>query len=166
MNAIRELIPQKSEKDLDQLLPAALSIWNDPKNLKYLSFTLIPFSEEQFRQWMSNHLDQGMRYFVEVDTEDNILGVSILKLDAAIGFELYGLAVHSDKQHQGIGKRLADHAVSFAKSLQYHSVEVSVFSDNVPMLRLMIGKGFIPIQIRHRARADGGDILVLCKQLP
>ena len=127
---IREFIPQKSEKDLNQLLPAVLSIWNAPRNLKFLSFTLIPFAKEQFRQWMLNHLEQKIRYFTETDPKENIHGISILKVDPAVGFELFGLAVHPEKQSLGIGRHLIDHAVALAASLHYRSIEVSVFADN------------------------------------
>jgi ribosomal protein S18 acetylase RimI-like enzyme len=165
MSIIRELIPQKSENDFSQLLPAILSIWNDTKNLKYLTFTLIPFSEEQFRQWLEHHLDNGIRFFAEVDESENILGISVLKIDQVMGFELFGLAVRPESQNQGIGKRLADHTVSLAKSLQYNSIEVSVFADNPRMLRLMIANGFVPIKMQHHMRSDGGDIVILRKHL-
>jgi RimJ/RimL family protein N-acetyltransferase len=165
MSVICELIPQKSEKDFNQLLPAILSIWNDPKNLKYLSFTLTPFSEEQFRQWLSDHLENGIRFFAETDEADDIQGISVLKIDQVIGFELFGLAVRPEKQNQGTGKRLTESAISLAKSLHYNSLEVSVFADNPRMLRLMIGNGFIPIKIQHRMRSDGGDMVTLRKPL-
>jgi ribosomal protein S18 acetylase RimI-like enzyme len=165
MSIIREFVPQDSEKDFNQLLPAILSIWNDPKNLRYLSFTLITFSEEQFRQWLEHHIDNGIKFFAEVDESESIQGISVLKIDQVIGFELFGLAVRPERQNQGIGKRLVDHTVALAISQQFNSVEVSVFADNPRMLRLMIANGFVPIKIQHHMRCDGGDIVVLRKRL-
>ncbi|MDY6933126.1 MAG: hypothetical protein SVZ03_02755 [Spirochaetota bacterium] len=37
---IMEFVPETNEVDMKKLLSAFLTIWNDPQNLKYLSFTL------------------------------------------------------------------------------------------------------------------------------
>ncbi len=49
------------------------------------------------------------------------------------------------------------HAVELAQERGYQAVETSVFADNRPMLRLVIGLGFIPVGMTHHARADGAD---------
>jgi ribosomal protein S18 acetylase RimI-like enzyme len=43
----------------------------------------------------------------------------------------------------------------------YRAVDVTVFADNAPMLRLLLGLGFIPVRIKHHLRADGGDLVYL-----
>ena len=43
---IREFVPGKNKNDFEQLLPVFLLIWNNPENLKFLSFTQKVFEEE------------------------------------------------------------------------------------------------------------------------
>jgi hypothetical protein len=79
MYRIIDLIPQNSEEDYNKILPAFLSIWNNPENNKYLSLTLQQFTEGITGYWFKNHLDLGGRYFAAVDDKNDILGFQLLK---------------------------------------------------------------------------------------
>jgi len=160
---ILEFVPQTNEQDMNQLLPAFLEIWNDPENLKYLSLTLRPFEEETVRSWFSMHISGGGRYFCAVDTGRNIVEISATRLDPIKGFEVIGVGVLPSRKRQGIGTMLMKHLVQLAKTSGFQSVEVNVLADNVIMLRLLLGLGFIPIRMEHSKRTDGADLVFLRK---
>ena len=162
---ILEFVPETNEEDMNQLLPAFLRIWNDPENLKYLSLTLRPFEEETVRSWFSTHISGGGRYFCAVDTDRNIVGISATRLDPINGFEIIGVGVLPAAKHQGIGTMLIENLIQVANTSRFQSVEVNVLADNVSMLRLLLGLGFVPIRMEHSKRADGADLVFLRKAL-
>ena len=163
---IREFIPQTSPADRDCLLPAFLSIWNDPHHLRFLSLSLRPFSEARVRSWFDVHLDQGGRYFAAVDGRDRILGIALVKMEPTVGFEIMGLGVASDVQRRGIGRRLISHCEELAVGDAYRAVQVAVFADNPAMLCLLLTAGYIPVRMEAHIRADLADMVVLRRLLP
>jgi len=162
---ILEFVPETNDEHMNELLPAFLAIWNDPENLKYLSLTLRPFEEETVRSWFSMHISGGGRYFCAVDTGRNIAGISAIRLDPINGFEVMGVGVLPPSKRQGIGTMLMKHLAQLAKTSGFQSIEVNVLADNVIMLRLLLGLGFIPIRMEHSKRADGADLVFLRKVL-
>ena len=162
--AIREFVPQTSAADGDRLLPAFLAIWNHPDNLRFLSLSLRPFDESQLRSWFAIHLDQGGRYFVASDG-GGILGISLVKVDPTVGFEIMGLGVAPAAKRRGIGRALVENAEQVAAGDGYRAVQVAVFADNAAMLCLLLNAGFLPIRIDPHARADMADMVVLRKPL-
>ena len=54
---------------------------------------------------------------------------------------------------------------SWALQEGYQAVELKVFADNATMLRLVLSLGFIPVDIDHRRRMDGADMVYLKKYL-
>ena len=162
---IRECHPQTSAADRDRLLPAFLSIWNHPEHLSFLSPSLRPFEEAQLRAWFATHLDQGGRYFVATDGNARIVGISLLKSDPVVGFEVMGLGVAPDAKRRGIGRRLLANAERLAADDGHHAVQVAVFADNAAMLCLLLTAGYIPIRLDAHVRADMADMVVLRKRL-
>lgn len=167
MNApnIIELIPEDNVNEKNMLLPAFLEIWNAEENLKYLSFTLKPLETETVSHWLENHKKQGVRHFCALNSGNEMLGISIIKVSPIMGFELYGIGVRPDLKKQGIGRELIMHAINVAKGLEYKSVDVLVFADNVAMLRLLLSLGFIPTAMEYHKRADGADTVLLKKYI-
>ena len=165
MYKIIELIPQNSEKDYNAILPAFLSIWNDPENNKYLSLTLQQFSKESASYWFKNHLDLGGRYFAAVDDSNTILGLSVVKINQVETFEIFGLAVRPEYKAKGIGGSLIKNSVDFAAGLGFRAIDVSVYTDNIVMMRLLLSFHFIPVRLNYHSRADGVDIVVMKKYL-
>ena len=163
--AIREFIPQTSADDGERLLPAFLTIWNHPDNLRFLSLSLRPFNEDQLRAWFAVHLDQGGRYFVASDN-DSVLGISLVKADSTIGFEIMALGVAPAAKRRGIGRRLVETAERIAADDGFRAVQVAAFADNAAMLCLLLNAGFVPIRIDPHTRADMADMVTLRKRLP
>lgn len=162
---IRELVTQDNQDDFNLLLPSYLRIWNDPGNLKYLSFTQKPFEEETVSFWFSNHLSQGGHYYAAIDTGNRVSGVMVVKINPLEGFEIFGIGVLPDSKGKGIGTRLLNHAVSVATTQGFKAIDILVFVDNFPMLRLLLSMSFIPVRIDYNRRADGTDMLALKKYL-
>ena len=163
---IREFMPQTSPVDRDRLLPTFLALWNRPDDLRFLSLSLRPFDETQVRSWFAGHLDQGGRYFAATDGALEICGLSVLKADPTVGFEIMGLAVAPAARRRGIGRRLLHNAERIAVGDGYRAVQVAAFADNTAMLCLLLTAGYLPIRLEVHARADLADMMVLRKSLP
>lgn len=161
MITIRELFPGEDPRDLDDLLIAQTKIWNQPEDLKYLSLSQIPLSEDTLRTWYRSHLEDGVHYYCAIENNGEIAGIAIGKADPVQGYLLLGLGVRQNARKRGIGKRLVQHVIDQAANSGYRAVDVTVFADNAPMLRLLLGLGFIPVRIKHHLRADGGDLVYL-----
>ena len=162
---IREFAPGSEPRDLEQLLPAFLAIWNAPQNLRFLSFSLRPFAPELVRGWFEQHTSAGGRYFAALNENGAITGISVFRADPIGMFELFAMAVHPEAQRQGVGRQLVDHALAIARSQGFRCVEGAVFADNARMLRLLLSFDFRPVRIEHHRRADGADLVVLQKRL-
>lgn len=158
---IREFIPEQSKNDFELLFPVFLSIWNEPDNLKFLSFTQMPFDEETVKSWFSNHLSQGRHYYAAINEDNEIAGILNLIINPFERFVISGIAVHSEFRRQGVGGHLVDSAVKLAVNLGYKSVDVAVFADNKSMLRLLLSKSFIPVSMDYNRRSDGADLVRL-----
>jgi GNAT superfamily N-acetyltransferase len=162
---IRQFIPATNKADFQLLLPAYLKLANTPEALKFLSFTQKPFDELLVTNWFKSHIESGIAYFVDCTEDNQIRGVATVKADALLGFELLGLVVQAASREQGIGKHLVEYVVDWAQTREYKAIDVSVFADNKPMLRLLLGLDFIPVRMTHHARADGADVVHLKRYL-
>ena len=162
---IREYIPQKNQEDRDGLLDAYLSIWNHPDNFKFLSFTLKPFEEHSVNRFFSGHVDMGIHYYAAGNKNKEKYGIAVVGANPVIGFEIIGLGVQADLKNKGIGTQLLKYVLKVAEDSDFMAVDTVVFADNIPMLRLLLSMGFIPVNMRHSIRADGGDSLRMRKSL-
>lgn len=158
---IRQLIPQTAEADFKLLFPAYLEMANSAEALKFLSYTGLPFTDAQVSGWFTSHLDGGVDYFAAFAEGDRVEGIATIKANPITGFELLGLIVQKASRGKGIGRDLVRHILDVARQRGYKAVDVSVFADNPAMLRLVIGQGFIPVNITHHARFDGADVVAL-----
>ncbi|NLF52367.1 MAG: GNAT family N-acetyltransferase [Leptolinea sp.] len=154
---IRQLIPAVNETDYHILLPAYLELINSPEALKYLSYTGIPFTQEMVSSWLKTHLDAGIDYYADFSEDRRIQGIVVTKSNSLSGFELLGLAVRAINRERGVGKGLVRYVMNRAVESGFASVDVTVFADNIPMLRLLLGQGFIPVSMTYHVRFDGAD---------
>lgn len=164
-HTVTEMVPQTNNADYNRILPSFLSIWNDPENNKYLSFTLQPFLADQAGFWFSNHLDAGVRYFAVSGESGETLGISVIKINRVEGFEIFGLGVRPEVKRRCVGSSLIAHAIDLARELGFKAVDAGVFADNFKMISLLTRHEFMAVNIRHRVRADGADIVYMRKYL-
>lgn len=160
-----EMTPQNNKDDFNRLLPAFLSIWNNPENLNYLSLTFQHIQKETVSDWFSNHIDRNTRYCVAVDEHREILGLSAMKANSIEGFEIIGLGVQPKAKRQGVGSSLITHAIHLAIDLGYKAVDCRVLANNINMLRILLKLEFLPVQISYHARVDGVDLIQMKKYL-
>lgn len=157
---IRQFIPQQNEAELQLLKTAYLEMYNHPDALRYLSFTQLKFTDRQVSEWMRSHLDTGVDYHVYLDDDtSDINGISLLKSDPVIGFELLSLCVRSVQRRSGVGKQLVENSIQIAGEKGFKAVDAAVFADNKPMLHLMIKMDFRIVGIDYHKRADGMDLI-------
>ncbi len=83
------------------------------------------------------------------------------KSNSSSGFELLGLAVRAINRERGVGKGLVRYVMNRAVESRFASVDVTVFADNIPMLRLLPGQDFIPVSMTYHVRFDGADAVNL-----
>lgn len=152
---IREFVPEESPEELARLLPAFLRIWNAPENLRFVSQTLCACTECQVRDWLDRHLERGVRYFAALDSVGEIRAILMTRSDHCTGFEFLNLGVQPDYKRQGIGRMMVKHTMHMAAQDGYQAVEGDVFADDIPMLRLALELGFIPVRMEYGVRADG-----------
>ena len=162
---IREYFPETSQKDRDALLGAYMKIWNHPDNLKYLSYTQRPFDKEAINKFFSNHIEMGVHYYAACNKTKNKCGVAVAGANPIEGFEIIGLGVQADLKGKGIGTELLKFVLKVAEDSDFKTVDTIVFADNIPMLRLLLSMGFIPVHMGYNLRADGADSVRMRKTL-
>ena len=162
---IREYFPETNREDMDALLGAYMKIWNHPDNLKFLSYTQRPFDEEAINKFFSSHIEMGVHYYAACNKDKNKCGVSVVGANPIEGFEIIGLGVQADLKGKGIGTELLKFTIQVAVDSKFKTVDTIVFADNVPMLRLLLSMGFIPVHMGYNLRADGADTIRMRKTL-
>ena len=163
---IREFIPEKNQEDHNVLLPAFLAIWNAPENLRFLSFTQIPFKEPTVVGWFSNHQNLGGHYYAATEKDNSeISGIAAVRINLIEGFEIIGIGVRPESKRQGIATKLIEHTLFVAKDHNFKAVEAGVLTDNVAMLRLLLSMSFVPVRMDYNRRCDGQDTLHMKKIL-
>ena len=162
---IREYFPETNQEDRGSLLEAYLSIWNHPDNLKFLSYTQKPFDEEAIDKFFSNHIEMGVHYYAACNKEKNKCGVAVVGANPIEGFEIIGLGVQANLKRKGIGTELLKFILKVAADSDFKTADTIVFADNIPMLRLLLSMGFIPVHMGYNLRADGADTVRMRKTL-
>jgi ribosomal protein S18 acetylase RimI-like enzyme len=162
---IRQLFPSTDESDFALLLAAYLKMVNTPEAIKFLSFTGLPFTETQVAAWFKSHNDEGVDYFVDCSSPETVRGIATVRAGALSGFELLGLVVDPVNRQSGIGRGLVQNILTVAGERGYRAVDVNVFADNLPMLRLVLGQCFIPVSMSYHVRYDGADMVALKRYL-
>lgn len=160
---IREYFPETDREDMDDLLGAYMTIWNHPKNLKFLSYTQKPFNEETIKKFFSNHIEKGVHYYAACNRSKSKWGIAVVGASPIEGFEIIGLGVQHGLKSKGIGTELLNYILRVAEDSGFRAVDTIVFSDNAVMLRILLSMGFIPVHMGYNLRADGADTLRMRK---
>ncbi len=144
---------------------AYLRLFNEPENLKFLSFSGISFTRETVEAWLSEADASGTEYQTAVGEDGEICAIMVTVGNPIESFEILAVVVDAGCRRMGVGGRLIDMAVRKAKEKGFKAVSISVFADNKRMLSLAIRNDFRPYKIECRARWDGEDIVRLKKYL-
>lgn len=152
--------PNFNEEQFDEFRVACLQLFNEPENLKFLSYTNVPFDSDTISSLIKKAPEEKVEYHVAM-SENRIMGISILKSDIIDGFEIEGIVVQDDHRLRGMGKSLIENAIKVGEEKNFKAVDVAVFADNKPMLILLIKMDFKPVRIINHARYDGEDLIQL-----
>jgi len=158
MASINYIEPLENETLNKYFVERFYTFLSDEKTLRFLSFSLFPFSQQTVENMVTKHHELMLDYYAYYE-DDSIEGILVLKRDVFQGFELHLCVVNPEKRNLGIGEQLIDKAIELARLDFYKSMNVFVFTDNTRMQRLLLKKNFIPIQVFHHSRADGGDMV-------
>ncbi len=159
--AIEELFPEQNPADMERMVPAFLAIWNARENLRFLSFTGLPFQPAQVRDWFSRQVSAGVRYFCASRPDGHIDGILAIRIDPLLGFELMSIGVAADRQCAGIGRQLLTHGIAVARDAGFAAVDAQVFATNARMLRLLLALGFVPVRMEYHRGSEGEDLVHL-----
>lgn len=144
---------------------AYLRLFNDSENLKFLSFTGIPFGRETVETWLHDADASGIEYHIAVGEDGEVCAIMVTVANPVERFEIMAIVVDNGCRRAGIGGQLLDTAVQKAKEKGFREVSIAVFADNKKMLSLVIRNDFRPYKIEYRARWDGEDVVHLKKYL-
>lgn len=128
---------------------------------KYLAMLQAP-SFENTEAFVLRNISEGRPQFVALQGPDeNVIGWC----DALAGsYEInahvatLGMGVHPDWRGRGVGKALIGETLAAARDKGLARVQLSVFAENEPALKLYRSCGFVEEGVRRRAlRVDGVD---------
>lgn len=166
MNIMIKRVTNSSDlQDSKRYVDAYLRLFNDPENLKYLSFTGIPFERETVETWLRDADASGVEYQTAVGEDGEICAIMVTSANSTEGFEIMGVVVDAGHRCSGIAARMLEIAARGAKEKGFRAVSVAVFADNKKMLALAVKNDFRPYKVEHSARWDGADIVRLKKYL-
>jgi len=157
-------VKQVTDEKVEQFVDAYYRLFNDEKNLLYLSFSNIPFSKELIQNWVKESALSGVEYYTAGEN-DQIEGILVIRFNTIESFEILALVVDSSKRRFGIGSLLVKTAIEKAKEKGFKAVDIAVFADNKKMLSLVIKNDFKPVKIEYHKRFDGEDVVILRRTL-
>lgn len=161
---IEKFEPLYSEQTLNEFLDCMEKFLLFEESFRFLSKPLVKFGRNEIEEFTLKHKEFGIDYYVFRD-EGAIRGVMALKESKFWGFEAHLLVVDPEYRRKGICGSLLLKAEEIARAGGFRCIEANVFADNKGMLRLLINHDYLPAEILTKKRADGMDMLRLCKYL-
>ncbi|QTM98084.1 GNAT family N-acetyltransferase [Sediminibacillus dalangtanensis] len=92
------------------------------------------------RQMVEKYLVDGHCY--GANERGSLVGVYVLIKKSSTKAEIANIAVHPDRQNEGIGRKLIEHAIAEAKSLGFELIEVGTGNSSIGQLALYQKCGF------------------------
>lgn len=148
-----------------KLEDAYSKLFNDNDNLRFLSLSNLPFDSNTITSFLKNSYAEEVEYYTAISSNNKIIGISSFESDLIKGFQLIGIVVDTDYRYEGIGRALIDKGIEVAQEKGFKALDISVFSDNKPMLILLLKLDFKITKIDYHARFDGEDLIYLKKYL-
>jgi RimJ/RimL family protein N-acetyltransferase len=156
--------------DASELVGLAAAIGGEPGGWLLTTETWRPVSDERrYLKAVRRHADAAV--FVALDG-DRIVGRLSLARDphpASAHVADLGMMVAASHRRRGIGRKLLDEAVAWARGANVEKLELHVFPWNEPALRLYEDFGFEREGLRRRHYVRNGvavDALLMAYHLP
>jgi ribosomal protein S18 acetylase RimI-like enzyme len=148
-----------------KLSDAYLKLFNEKENLKLLSFTNLPFDSNTITSFLKNTAFKDVAYYVVISSYGDIIGISAFECDLIKGFNIIEVVVDTEYRGFGVGSSLINKGIELAEEKGFKAVDINVFTDNKPMLILLLKMDFKIVKIDHHTRCDGEDLIYLKKYL-
>lgn len=156
--------------DASELVALAAAIGGEPGGWLLTTEAWRPVSDERrYLKAVRRHADAAV--FVALDG-DRIVGRLSLARDphpASAHVADLGMMVAASHRRRGIGRKLLDAAVAWARVVNVEKLELHVFPWNEPAIRLYEDFGFEPEGLRRRHYVRDGvavDALLMAYHLP
>ena len=127
----------------------------------------INFSAEEVRAFVQQSVESAMPHFVACHGVDIVGWCDIMPGKTASGFGhvgRLGMGVTRDWRRQGLGRRLLETCLRAAPAAGLEKIELEVYPENEPAMRLYQSFGFAQEGVRARARKLEGryqDIMLM-----
>ena len=117
------------------------------------------WTKENFRYTLQEDPYSDIYLFYREGVIIGYVGLSILYERC----EITTLAVRTDYQGKGYGKKLLTYAIDIAKDRECEVAALEVRVDNTVALSLYVGFGFVTVRTRHHYYSDGTDAYEMAK---
>jgi ribosomal protein S18 acetylase RimI-like enzyme len=115
----------------------------------------VRFSPEEIHAFLARSIENSFPHVVAVDGGDVVGWCDIVPGKAANGFGhvgRLGMGVRREWRGQGLGRRLLAACLRLAPPVGIEKVELEVYTDNQPAVRLYESMGFVKEGLKARAR--------------
>ena len=137
------LIRQAVESDAPRILPVM-------KDAEESGFMLFAPGERQMKQetltkFINTFNNASKSGFFVAEDNDDILGYLLVKaenLSRTSHRAMIAIGVHSNSRGKGVGSKLFEHVISWAKQVQLHRLELTVIETNEHAIKLYKNMGF------------------------
>lgn len=133
------------------------SLWttiNKVCSEKWYVATVEGFTLEQSRNFVKHIIDNGLPEVVAVN-DGRVIGWCDILPNTSTGFThvgRLGMGVAQEYRRKGIGRRLLSACLSLASAYGMEKIELEVFADNIPAIRLYESVGFEVEGLKTNAR--------------
>jgi ribosomal-protein-alanine N-acetyltransferase len=110
-------------------------------------------------QWKANH-----DVFFTTKVGDELAGYAIVEDRVPFQF-IWEIAVAEKFRRQGIGSRLLEEIVEWAKNAEEHGIELTVRRENQPAILMYMSKNFYTVRILKRFYLGGGDGVLMRRDI-
>jgi RimJ/RimL family protein N-acetyltransferase len=146
---IVEIRPAR-ESDMESARDAVNSVAAE----KWYLATVDGFSAEQSRAFIERVVKESLPQVLAI-AENKVVGFCDILPNSSIGFThvgRLGMGVRAEWRRHGIGRRMLEACVILARTKSIEKIELEVFSDNLPAIRLYDSMGFVQEGVKVRGR--------------
>jgi ribosomal protein S18 acetylase RimI-like enzyme len=146
-------IRSATSEDVESVLPMVAQICAFHEKLDPAKYGFLPHPEARYRGWLTNRAGDSRSVFLvaQPDIPNRLAGFLVATIEREIpiyrldefGF-IHDLWVEPEFRKQGVGKALAESAVSRFRQLGITQIRLDTAAENEPARRLFASVGFRP----------------------
>ncbi len=125
-----------SESNKDVAKEFGLNINNNPKHPSFCN-----------KDWVLSDFNRGEEYFIYKNGEANIGCVAFENPKPSVAY-LNRLSVLPQHRHNGVGEKLVNHVIRYAKNKDIHRISIGIIAEHIRLKKWYLKLGFIEGQIK------------------